>query len=182
MDERKDQPLGLDEFSTEKEQEEGDVNNLIPQSGVIAKSLSLIFCNWDTTIRNTSQTRFNKHQESYNTKMLDILLVVALQQTFGIGLSYNFDYFDPRQKGRIPRYTSCKRTCQRALHGTRRSWTTPNKKELGVLYRLEENVITAANQEESDEEMMLAERKRRTSQKRGRPNEGFNTRFDSDSC
>lgn len=168
MDEWKKQPIQFDDFSTEGTQYKfrGDTattrineNNVecMPNIDAIAESLSLIFRDRDAGIRNATEARFSKHQESYDTKTLDDVLGVAVQQTFGIGLSFDFDHFDvPVDDASISIHQLRARMAKSAIR-RKRELDNAMRNELDVLHRLKDNVITPQNNEVAESEMASVE-------------------------
>ncbi|KAL7536012.1 hypothetical protein ACHAXR_006860, partial [Thalassiosira sp. AJA248-18] len=183
LDEWKRQPIEFDDFSTEgtrylinkysqSSSGEEEYNNtmnhddelndndddLTPHVEAIAESLSLIFRDRDAAIRNATQARLSKHQESYDTKTLDDVLGVAVQQTFGIGVSYEFDHFDsPEDLGEEVSIHQLRARMAKSAVRRKRELDGSMKKELDVLRRLKENVVTAANKEVAEKEMKSVE-------------------------
>ena len=171
MDEWKKQPIHFDDFSTEGTQykfrellsgrvttkmrsDENKNDNCMPD---IAESLSLIFRDRDAGIRNATQARLFKHQESYTTKILDDVLGVAVQQTFGVGLSYDFDHFNiPVDDRKISVHQLRARMAKSAI---RRKLELDNamKTELDTLCRLKNFAITPLDKEVAENEMKSVE-------------------------
>jgi hypothetical protein len=123
----------------------------------IAESLSLIFRDREAAIHNATLARSIKHQESYDTKTLDDVLGVAVHQTFGIGLSYDFDHFDsPSDDGEISIHQLRARMAKSAVR-RKRELDDDMAKQLDVLCRLKENVVMASNKEVAEDEMNSVE-------------------------
>lgn len=174
MDEWKKQPILFDDFSTEGTQykfrdllpsrgtltmSSGDSENddCMPDTAAIAESLSLILRDRDVGIRNATQARLIKHKESYDAKTFDDVLGVAVQQTFGIGLSYDFDHFDdPIDDAEVSLHQLRARLAKSAV---RRKLELDNaiRNELDVLHRLKNDVLTPLNKEVAESEMKTVE-------------------------
>ncbi|KAL9190897.1 hypothetical protein ACHAXT_000603 [Thalassiosira profunda] len=165
MDDRKRQPIRFDEFSTEGAytrehsgvKSNSDADDLIPHADQIAESLSLIFRDRDAALRNATQSRAIKHQESYDTKTLDDVLGVAVQQTFDVGISYDFDHFDSPEEGEEASIHQLRARLAKSAVRRKRELDGAVKNELQVLRRLKDNVVTAANREVAETEMELTE-------------------------
>jgi len=171
MDDWKKQPIRFDDFSTEgthfsikafgKKQKtmshKADNDDSILHADAIAESLSLIFRDRDAAIHNATQARFDKHQESYDTKTLDDVLGVAVQQTFGIGLSYDFDHFDSPPDGKEISIHQLRTCMAKSAIRRKRELDGAEEKELDVLYRLKENGATATNKDMAEKEMKSVE-------------------------
>ena len=166
MDDWKKQPIRFEDFSTEgthylmtkggnQSYNREDVDDgIIPNADAIVESLSLIFRDRDAAIHNATQARLMKHQESYDTKTLDDVLGVAVQQTFDIGLSYDFDHFDaPADGDEISIHQLRARMAKSAIRRKRELDNAMNK-ELETLHRLKENIVTATNNEDEAEREM----------------------------
>lgn len=168
MDEWKKQPIQFDDFSTEGTQYKfrGDTaatrnneNNdeCMTNIDAIAESLSLIFRDRDAGIRNATEARLSKHQESYDTKTLDDVLGVAVQQTFGIGLSFDFDHFDvPVDEANISIHQLRARMAKSAIR-RKRELDNAMRNELDALRRLKDTVITPQNNEVAESDMKSVE-------------------------
>ena len=130
---------------------------MIPHSEAISESLSLIFRDRDAAISNATQARLLKHQESYDTKTLDDVLGVAVQQTFGIGISYDFDHFDSPEDGKEVSIHQLRARMAKSAVRRKRELDAAMKKELDLLRRLKDNVVTAANKDEATKEMKSVE-------------------------
>jgi hypothetical protein len=129
----------------------------MPDVDAIAESLSLIFRDREAAIHNATLARSIKHQESYDTKTLDDVLGVAVHQTFGIGLSYDFDHFDsPSDDGEISIHQLRARMAKSAVR-RKRELDDDMAKQLDVLCRLKENVVMASNKEVAEDEMNSVE-------------------------
>ena len=176
LDYWKKQPIEFDDFSTEgthflinkdrKQQlgkeystinSESENDDLIPHSEAISESLSLIFRDRDAAICNATQARLLKHQESYDTKTLDDVLGVAVQQTFGIGISYDFDHFDSPEDGKEVSIHQLRARMAKSAVRRKRELDAAMKKELDLLRRLKDNVVTATNKDEATKEMKSVE-------------------------
>ncbi len=73
----------------------GTFDNMTPVADAIAGLLLLIFRNREAAVQNPIQARSIKHRESYDAKMLNNVLGVAVQQILSIGwILYNFNHFD----------------------------------------------------------------------------------------
>ena len=171
MDDWKKQPLRFDDFSTEGTHylmTKGGVNqsynrddvddDIIPHADDIVESLSLIFRDRDAAIHNATQARLMKHQESYDSKTLNDVLGVAVQQIFDIGLSYDFDHFDtPADGDEISIHQLRARMAKSAIRRKRELDNAMNK-ELETLRRLKANIVTATNnKDEAEREMKSLE-------------------------
>lgn len=168
MNDWKDQPLHVDDFATEGAysifNDRGKTNNtgnqqddgLIPYADSITESLSLIFRDRDAAIQNATQARYNKHQESYDAKTLDDVLGIAVQQTFGIGLSYDFEHFDVPNNTDISIHQLRARMAKSAVR-RKRELDRKMKDELEVLQRLKSNVVTPKTKDVAEEEMKEVE-------------------------
>lgn len=166
MNDWKDQPLRFDDFATEGAYSlfRGKTNNtdtredddLIPYADSITESLSLIFRDRDAAIQNATQARYNKHQESYDAKTLDDVLGIAVQQTFGIGLSYDFDHFDTPDSEDISIHQMRARMAKSAVR-RKRELDRKMKEELEVLQRLRDNVVTPKTKDVAEDEMKMVE-------------------------
>jgi len=164
MNDWKDQPLRVDDFATEGAyslfNDRGKTNNtdtkqdngLIPYADSITESLSLIFRDRDAAIQNATQARYNKHQESYDAKTLDDVLGIAVQQTFGIGLSYDFEHFDVPDNNDISIHQMRARMAKSAVR-RKRELDRQMKEELEVLQRLKNNVLTPKTKDLAEGEM-----------------------------
>ena len=166
----KDQPLRVDEFATEgayslfgdrskanntnSQQDSGD--DLVPYADSITESLSLIFRDRDAAIHNATQARYNKHQESYDAKTLDDVLGIAVQQTFGIGLSYDFEHFDSPNDREVSIHQLRARMAKSAVR-RKRELDREMKEQLEVLHRLHDNVVTLKNKNVAEGEMKVVE-------------------------
>ncbi|KAL3823685.1 hypothetical protein ACHAXA_007256 [Cyclostephanos tholiformis] len=160
--------IRFDDFSTEGAPysmrgaptvvEEGrSLADTMPDVDAIAESLSLIFRDREAAIHNATLARSIKHQESYDTKTLDDVLGVAIHQTFGIGLSYDFDHFDtPPDDKEISIHQLRARMAKSAVR-RKRELDDVIMKQLDVLRRLKENVVTASNEEVAEREMKSVE-------------------------
>lgn len=174
MDEWKKQPIQFDDFTTEGTQYkfrdrmpggdfatmrsyENENNDCMPDTAAIADSLSLIFRDRDAGIRNATEARLLKHEESFDTKTLDDVLGVAVQQTFGIGLSYDFDHFDvPVDDADVSIHQLRARMAKSAIR-RKRELGNAMRNELDTLRRLKNNVITPLNKEVAESEMNSVE-------------------------
>jgi len=169
MDEWNTRQIRFDDFSTEgapySRQREptvsgdgGTFDDLIPDADAIVESLSLIFRDREAAIQNATRARSIKHQESYDTKTLDDVLGVAVERTFGVGLSYDFDHFDcPADDEEVSIHQLRARMAKSAVR-RKRELDGAMTNELGVLRRLKDNVVTAANREVAEDEMKSVER------------------------
>ena len=168
MNDWKDQPLRVDDFATEGAyslfNDRGNANKtdtqqddgLKPYADSITESLSLIFRDRDAAIQNATQARYNKHQESYDAKTLDDVLGIAVQQTFGIGLSYDFEHFDIPDNNDISIHQMRARMAKSAVR-RKRELDRKMKEELEVLQRLKNNVVTPKTKDLAEEEMKEVE-------------------------
>eukprot|EP00985_Skeletonema_marinoi_P033628 scaffold41766_cov204-Skeletonema_marinoi.AAC.1 len=168
MNDWKDQPLRTDDFATEGAfslfNDRGKTNNtdtqqdsgLVPHVESITESLSLIFRDRDAAIQNATQARYNKHQESYDAKTLDDVLGIAVQQTFGIGLSYDFEHFDVPDEKDVSIHQMRARMAKSAVR-RKRELDRKMKEELEVLRRLKNNVVTSKTKDVAEEEMKEVE-------------------------
>jgi hypothetical protein len=149
-----------DGFSTEGAQYEVHVDrndDLMLHIDDIIESLSLIFRDRDAAITNATQARFTKHQESYETKTLDDVLGVAIQQTFGLGLSFNFDHFGtPSNDQDISIHQLRARMAKSAIR-LKKKLDNLLSDELALLHRLKDNVAAGNNTELAEKEMRLVE-------------------------
>ncbi|KAL3793302.1 hypothetical protein HJC23_003812 [Cyclotella cryptica] len=147
-------------FSTEGRQFKGQSNEndeLVVHKDEIVESLSLILRDRDAAITNATQARSRKYQESYETNESDDVLGTAIQQTFGIGLSYSFDHFDtPPNDEQISIHQLRARMAKSAIR-LKNSLDNSLLDELALLHRLENNVSTEKNYEIAKREMELAE-------------------------
>lgn len=147
-----------DGFSTEGIQfndQNRDQDELLAHKDEIIESLSLIFRDRDEALLNATNVRFMKHQESYDSKELDDVLGVAVQQTFGVGLSFDFEHFDaPEDEVSIHQLRA-----RMAKSAIREKKTLDNvlSDELELLHRLRENVNVTGNNDSADREMKAAE-------------------------
>lgn len=171
MDYFKEQPIRFDDFSTEgthylmqkggsrqsDDTDERDSEDLIPHADAIAESLSLIFRDREAAIQNATQARLAKHEESYDTKALDDILGVAVQQTFGIGVSFGFDHFDPPSDEKEVSIHQLRARMAKSAIRRKKELDNAMKKELDTLNRLKENVATDSNKAEAETEMKLVE-------------------------
>jgi hypothetical protein len=169
MDEWNTRQIRFDDFSTEgapySRQREptvagdgGTFDDSIPDADAIVASLSLIFRDREAAIQNATRARSIKHQESYDTKTLDDVLGVAVERTFGVGLSYDFDHFDcPADDEEVSIHQLRARMAKSAVR-RKRELDGAMTNELGVLRRLKDNVVTAANREVAEDEMESVER------------------------
>jgi len=173
MDDWKRQPIRFDEYSTEgthlltqkdsklsdKTMDRNNANDdLLPHADDIVESLALIFRDRDTAIHNATQARLSKHQESYDTKTLDDVLGVAVQQTFGIGISYDFDHFSSPSDGDDVSIHQLRARMAKSAVRRKRELDSAMANELNVLHRLNENVVTATNKKEVEKEMRSVEK------------------------
>ena len=168
MNDWKDQPLRTDDFATEGAfslfNDRGKTNNtdtqqdsgLVPHAESITESLSLIFRDRDAAIQNATQARYNKHQESYDAKTLDDVLGIAVQQTFGIGLSYDFEHFDVPDDNDVSIHQMRARMAKSAVR-RKREIDRKMKDEFEVLQRLKNNVVTSKTKDVAEEEMKEVE-------------------------
>eukprot|EP00984_Skeletonema_dohrnii_P007654 scaffold2797_cov133-Skeletonema_dohrnii-CCMP3373.AAC.2 len=168
MNDWKDRPLRTDDFATEGAfslfNDRGKTNNtdtqqdsgLVPHAESITESLSLIFRDRDAAIQNATQARYNKHQESYDAKTLDDVLGIAVQQTFGIGLSYDFEHFDVPDEKDVSIHQMRARMAKSAVR-RKREIDRKMKEELEVLQRLKNNVVTSKTKDVAEEEMKEVE-------------------------
>ena len=161
----KKQSISFDDISTEgicfslksaKEENttiQKDANNdLIKHADAVSDSLSLIFRDRDAAIRNATKSRFDKHQESYDTKALDDLLGIAVQQSIGIGLSYDFDHFDSPSDGEEVSIHQLRARMAKSAVRRKRELDGSLGKELDLLHRLKENTVTVANKDIAEKE------------------------------
>jgi hypothetical protein len=119
--------------------------------------LSLIFRDREAAILNATHARLSKHQKSYESKELDDVLGVAVQQTFGLGLSYDFDHFDtPANEKDVSIHQLRARMAKSAILEKKKLDNTLSD-ELALLHRLRENVSTGKNDEVADREMETVE-------------------------
>jgi len=167
MNDWKDQPLRFDDFATEgayslfrgksNNTDTRQDNDLIPHADSITESLSLIFRDRGAAIQNATRARCNKHQESYDAKTFDDVLGIAVQQTFGVGLSYDFDHFDtPGSEDIISIHQMRARMAKSAVR-RKRELDRKVQDELEVLQRLRNNVVTLKTKDVAEEEMKLVE-------------------------
>ena len=150
-----------DGFSTEgfKFQDQSEVNDdLLVHTEEIMESLSLIRRDRDAAINNATQARFTKHQESYDRQELDDVLGVAVQQTFGIGLSYDFEHFNtPLDDNNISIHQLRARLAKSAIREKKRL-EKAMAKELKLLRNLRGNVSTDMYDEITKREITDAEK------------------------
>ena len=158
MNEWNTQHIRFDDYSTEGHSMRAFDD--IPDADAIIDSLSLIFRDRNAAIQNATQARIHKHQESYDTKTLDDVLGVAVQQTFDIGLSYDFDHFDsPANNGdEISIHQLRARTAKSAVR-RKRELDGTMENELAALRRLKDDAVTATNTEVAEEEMQFVKQK-----------------------
>jgi hypothetical protein len=141
----------------------GTFNDTIPDADAIAESLSLIFRDREAAIRNATRARSIKHWESYDAKMLDNVLGVAFERTFGVGLSYDFDHLDcPEDDEEVSIHQLRVRMAKSAVR-RKRELDGAMATELSELRRLKDNVVAASNREVAEVEMKSVERGRSTS-------------------
>jgi hypothetical protein len=165
MNDWKDHPLRIGEFATEgayslfsdrgktdNSESRQDGDDLTPSADSITESLSLIFRDRDAAIHNATRARYTKHQEAYDTKALYDVLGVAVQQTFDIGLSYDFDHFNPPDSKNVSIHQLRARMAKSAVR-QKRELDRQMKEELEVLYRLKKNVVTPKNEDVAEDEM-----------------------------
>ena len=164
----KEQPLRFDDFITEgsyslfndrgraNSTDTSQDNGLISYADSITESLSLIFRDRDAAIQNATQARYNKHQESYDAKTLDDVLGIAVQQTFGIGLSYDFEHFDVPGSSNISIHQMRARMAKSAVRRKRELDRKMNE-ELDVLERLKKNVVTPKTKDIAEDETRVVE-------------------------
>jgi len=170
MDDWKKQPIRFDDFSTEgthylmqnDDRNDSSLNtddngDLIPHAEAIVESLSLIFRDRDAAVQNATQARLIKHQDSYDTKALDDVLGIAVQQSFDVGISYDFDHFAPKDGDEIDIHQLRARMAKSAVR-RKKELDSAMKKELDTLHRLKENVTTDMNNNEAELEMKTVER------------------------
>jgi len=89
-----------------------------------------------------------------------------VQQTFGIGLSYDFDHFDSPADGAEVSIHQLRARMAKSAIRRKKELDGAMETELGVLRKLKENVVTAANKEVAEKEMRSVEqgiRERRAS-------------------
>ena len=169
MDEWNTRQIRFDDFSTEGASysrqrdptvagDGGTFDDSISDADAIVESLSLIFRDRVVAIQNATRARSIKHQESYDTKTLDDVLGVAVERTFGVGLSYDFDHFDcPADDEEVSIHQLRARMAKSAVR-RKRELDGAMMNELGVLRRLKDNVVTATNREVAEDEMESVER------------------------
>jgi hypothetical protein len=156
MNEWNTQQIRFDDYSTEGHSMRAFDD--IPDADAIIESLSLIFRDRKAAIQNATQARIHKHQESYDTKTLDDVLGVAVQQTFDIGLSYDFDHFDsPENNGDEISIHQLRARMAKSAVRRKRELDGSMANELAVLRRLTDDAVTATNTEVAEEEMKLVE-------------------------
>ena len=149
-----------DGFSTEGIQinnENNDQDELLANKDEILESLSLIFRDRSEALNNATQARFMKHQESYDSKELDDVLGVAVQQTFGLGLSYDFEHFDPPvDENEVSIHQLRARMAKSAI---REKKTLDNglSDELSLLHKLKGNVSTGKTDDMTEKEIEALE-------------------------
>jgi len=154
MNEWNTQHIRFDDYSTEGHSMRAF--NDIPDADAIIDSLSLIFRDRKAAIQNATQARIHKHQESYDTKTLDDVLGVAVQQTFDIGLSYDFDHFDsPANNGDEISIHQLRARMAKSAVRRKRELDGTMENELAALRRLKDDAITATNTEVAEEEMQF---------------------------
>lgn len=158
MNEWKSQQIRFDDYSTEGRSMSAFDD--IPDADAIIESLSLTFRDREAAIQNATQARTDKHQESYDTKTLDDVLGVAVQQTFDIGLSYDFDHFDsPDDNGDEISIHQLRARMAKSAVRRKRELDGTMENELAVLSRLKDNAATATNTEVAEEEMKFVKQK-----------------------
>ena len=169
MNDWKDQPLRFDDFATEgaislfndrrktNNKDNGQDNDLTPYADSITESLSLIFRDRDAAVQNATKARYEKHQESYDTKTLDDVLGIAVQQTFGIGLSYDFDHFDAPDGSKDISIHQMRARMAKSAVRKKRELDRKMKEELEVLQRLRNNVVTPKSKDVAEDEMKVVE-------------------------
>lgn len=149
-----------DGFYTEGRQYKNHINEndeLLVHKDEIVESLSLIFRDRNAAITNATKARFTKHQESYIKNESDDMLGVAIQQTFGIGLSYSFNHFDtPSNEEEISIHQLRARMAKSAIR-LKNSLDNTLLGELALLTRLKDNVSSEKNSEIAEREMESAE-------------------------
>ena len=154
MNEWNTQHIRFDDYSTEGHSMRAFDD--IPDADAIIDSLSLIFRDRNAAIQNATQARIHKHQESYDTKTLDDVLGVAVQQTFDIGLSYDFDHFDsPANNGDEISIHQLRARMAKSAVRRKRELDCTIENELAALRRLKEDAVTARNTEVAEEEMQF---------------------------
>ncbi|KAL7468766.1 hypothetical protein ACHAXS_008998 [Conticribra weissflogii] len=167
IDDLKQQPIRFNELSTEgtfflTKRGEKSINrmengDLIPHADAITESLSLIFRDRDAAIANATISRSSKHEESFNKKEFEDLLGIAVQQTFGIGVSYDFDHFDPPSHGEEVSIHQLRARMAKSAIRRKKELDESKNTELNVLRRLKDNVIAKTNRMQAKNEIRLAE-------------------------
>lgn len=158
MNEWNTQQIRFDDYSTEGHSMRAFDD--IPDAEAIIESLSLIFRDREAAIQNATQARIRKHQESYDTKTLDDVLGVAVQQTFNVGLSYDFDHFDsPDDHGDEISIHQLRARMAKSAVRRKRELDGTMENELAVLRRLKDNAVTATNTVVAEEEMKFVKQK-----------------------
>ena len=151
-----------DGFSTEgiqfskRDQDQDDEDELLAHKDEIIESLSLIFRDREAAITNATNVRYMKHQESYDSKELDDVLGVAIQQTFGLGISYDFEHFDAPDENEVSIHQLRARMAKSAIREKKKLDSTLSD-ELALLHRLKDNVSTGNNDEIARREMEAVE-------------------------
>jgi hypothetical protein len=167
MDEWNARQIRFDDFSTEGAPRSmrrgptvaggGTFDDTIPDADAIAESLSLIFRDREAAVRNATRARSIKHRESYDAKTLDDVLGVAVERTFDVGLSYDFDHFDCPADGEEVSVHQLRARMAKSAVRRKRELDGAMANELGVLRRLKDNVVTSSNREVAEDEMKSAE-------------------------
>ena len=149
-----------DGFSTEGIQfknQNQDHDELLANKDEILESLSLIFRDRKEALNNATQARFMKHQESYDSKELDDVLGVAIQQTFGLGISYDFEHFDPPlDENEVSIHQLRARMAKSAIR-EKKNLDKVLSDELALLHRLKGNVSTGKSNDITGKETRALE-------------------------
>eukprot|EP00569_Conticribra_weissflogii_P001553 CAMPEP_0171355922 /NCGR_PEP_ID=MMETSP0878-20121228/45464_1 /TAXON_ID=67004 /ORGANISM="Thalassiosira weissflogii, Strain CCMP1336" /LENGTH=820 /DNA_ID=CAMNT_0011861929 /DNA_START=337 /DNA_END=2799 /DNA_ORIENTATION=+ len=167
IDDFKKQPIRFNEFSTEgtfflTKREKNAINRMengdfIPHADAITESLSLIFRDRGAAITNATRSRSSRHEESFKKKEFEDLLGIAVQQTFGIGVSYDFDHFDPPSDGEEISIHQLRARLAKSGIRRKKELEKSMNTELEVLQRLRDNVITNNNRMQAENEVQLTE-------------------------
>jgi hypothetical protein len=133
-------------------------NDMIPDADEIAEPLLLIFCDQEAAIQNATRARSIKHRGSYDEKMLNNVLGVAVEPTFGVELSYNFDHFDCSKDDEEVSIDQLYVRMAKSAVQWKRELDGGIATELSVLHRLKDNIVAAWNQEVVEDKMKSMER------------------------
>ena len=153
--------LPNDGFSTEGIQFGDPSHNkdeLFAHRHEIMESLSLIFRDREAALNNATNVRYTKHQESYDSKELDDVLGIAVQQTFGLGLSYDFEHFDtPPDDKEISIHQLRARMAKSAIR-QKKKLDNIMSDELALLQRLKDNLTSGKDDTTAERNMKATEK------------------------